>query len=141
MTKRTQLVGCKPVNPVKSVGQNVAILLRKKLVSLKVVKIYEPSDTINMIGVRFELKHNGVRFYTAHLKQLSINSRSAIIDQFEELRLQFRDAERSREGMLIVFDANVHVGDEISGADKCMQRANFQERRFFTNFRLNVFKI
>ena len=110
MTKRTKVEGSKSINPVKSIGQNVAILLRRKLKNIKVVKIYEPSDTVNMIGIRFELKNNGVRLYTAHLKQLSVNSRATITDQFDEIRSQFRDANKSREGMLLVLDANVHVG-------------------------------
>ncbi len=115
MVVRTKLEGTKPINPVKSVGQNVAILLRKKLVNHRVVKIYEPNDTANMMGIRLEMKNNGLRVFTAHLKQLSVNTRSVIQDQFEEIRCQFREANSCQEAMLLAFDANVHLGDAIRG--------------------------
>ena len=80
--------------------------------SQKVVKIYEPNETINMLGVRFEIKNNCVRFFTAHLKQCSVNTRDVIQDQFEEIKSQFKQASVCKEAMLLVFDANVHVGGE-----------------------------
>ena len=63
-----------------------------------------------MIGITFELRNNGVRFYTAHLKQCSVNSKDVIQDQFVEIKSQFRHATESCEAMLMIFDANVHVG-------------------------------
>ena len=112
MTANFKLEGCKVVSPHKSVGQNVAVVLRKKFMNQPVVKIYEPNDTINMLGVRFVINNNNLRFYTAHLKQCSINSRDVIQDQFEEIRSQFRQATSSGEGMMLAFDANVHVGEK-----------------------------
>ena len=107
MTAKIKLDGCKSVTPSKSMGQNVGMLLRKKLMSQNIVKIYEPNDTVNMIGVRLELKNNSLRFFTAHLKQLSKNPKDVIQDQFEEIKKQFREANKSKEGMLLVFDSNV----------------------------------
>ena len=104
-----KLDGCKVITPHKSVGQNVAIFLRKNLCSQPVGMIYEPNDTINMMGVRFEIRKNNIRFYTAHLKQCSVNTCDAIHDQFEEIKCQFRHANESGEAMILVFDANVHV--------------------------------
>ena len=79
------------------------------------MKLYEPNLTINMIGVRIEIQNVGLRFYTAHLKQQSTNSREDISSQFDEIKCQFRSANRGREAMLMIFDANVHVGAEGIG--------------------------
>ena len=49
LTANFKLDGCKVILPHKSIGQNVAILLRRKLLHQPVVKIYEPNETINMI--------------------------------------------------------------------------------------------
>lgn len=110
MTANFKLDGVKVVLPHKSVGQNVAIGLRNKLRNQPVVKIYEPNDTINMIGIRFEMKNNNLRFYTAHMKQCSVNPKEIIQDQFEEIRTQFHQATECGEAMMLVCDANVHVG-------------------------------
>ena len=72
LTATVKIEGCKVIPPDKSVGQNVAIALRKKLRTQAAVKIYEPNETVNMLGVRFEIKNNCMRFFTAHLKQCSI---------------------------------------------------------------------
>lgn len=112
MTANFNLEGCKVITPHKSVGQNVAIVLRNKLRCQPVVKIYEPNETINMIGVRFEMKNNNLRFYTAHLKQCSVNSRDDIQEQFEEIKVQFQQATAGGEAMMLVCDANVHVGNK-----------------------------
>ena len=79
------------------------------------MKIYEPNESVNMMGIRLEIKNNGIRLFTAHLKQLSANPRSVITDQFDEIRSQFKEANKSGEGMLLVFDSNVHVGSGIKG--------------------------
>ena len=76
----------------------------------KVIKLYEPNETINMIGVRLESKFCGIRLYTAHLKQQSSSSRDEIAAQFDEIKNQFRSASLGREPTLMIFDANVHVG-------------------------------
>ena len=52
----------------------------------------------------------GLRIYTAHLKQPSINPRDVIVNQFDEIINQFRSADMGMEPMLMIFDANVHVG-------------------------------
>ena len=76
-----------------------------------------------MLGIRVEIQKNGIRIYTAHLKQMSTNARSDILDQFEEIKVQFRRASDSREAMLMVMDANVHVGEE--GIQKCKDNADW----------------
>ena len=74
------------------------------------MKLYEPNEAANMLGIRVDLVSSSFRVYTAHLKQQSTNSRDEITDQFEEVRRQFQNATCSNEGILMVFDANVHVG-------------------------------
>ena len=116
MTRNIKVDGAKCVTPKKSVGQNVAIILRGAAAGLVPMKLYEPNETINMMGVRLEVaKNNYRRFYTAHMKQLSTNERGAVMDQFEEIKMQFHQAQLSKEGMLLICDANVHVGGGIPG--------------------------
>ena len=111
MTVNVKLKGMKCITAKKSVGQNVAIVLRGSVAGVVPMKLYEPNEVVNMLGVRLEIaKNNFKRFYTAHLKQMSTNDKDTIIDQFEEIRQQFRQAAISGEGMLLVCDANVHVG-------------------------------
>ncbi len=117
MVRKVSLDGCQPICPKESVGQNVAIILAGRMCSLNKMKLYEPNDTINMIGVRIEVRNSGIRLYTAHLKQQSTNCREDILSQFDEIRSQFRSANSGREGMLMIFDANVHVGSE--GVNGC----------------------
>ena len=99
-------------HPKSSVGQNVSIILAGKCCNVKKMKIYEPNDSINMIGVRLEVKNNGIRVYTAHMKQQSTSSRDEIKIQMDEIRNQFRSSNMGCEPMLLVCDANVHVGNE-----------------------------
>ena len=111
MTTNVKLEGLKCITAAKSIGQNVAIVLRKKMNGLPVIKLYEPNDTINMMGIRIETaKNNYQRIYTAHLKQTSTNSKDIIRAQFQEIVNQFRQATMCQEGMVLVCDANVHVG-------------------------------
>ena len=111
MTNNVKLNGMKCITSKKSVGQNVAIILRGSVAGIVPMKLYEPNETINMLGIRLEIaKNNYKRFYTAHMKQLSTNTKDVITDQFEEIKQQFQQASISKEGMLLVFDANVHVG-------------------------------
>ena len=117
MVRKMELKGCESICPKKSVGQNVAVLLTGNVCSYQKMKLYEPNDTINMLGVRFEVGNNGIRLYTAHLKQQSTHTKDEISSQFDEIRNQFRSASIGREGMMILFDANVHVGCE--GIDRC----------------------
>ena len=83
------------------------------MINNKVIKLYEPNDVANMIGIRIELMNTGISVYTAHLKQQSTNSREDIMGQFEEVRKHFKFANSCQEGIIMVFDANVHVGSEI----------------------------
>ena len=117
MTRKVELKGYQCINPKESVGQNVAVLTAGKTCSYDKMKLYEPNGTINMIGVRIEVKGVGIRVYTAHLKQQSTHTQEEISCQFDEIKNQFRSANIGREGMIIVFDANVHVGHE--GINKC----------------------
>ena len=64
-----------------------------------------------MIGTRI----NGVRIYTAHLKQLSAHPREVISIQLDEIRIQFQNGTHYGEGVIMIFDANVHVGNAING--------------------------
>ena len=116
LTRKVCLENYKCINPKNSVGQNVSIILTNYC-NGKQMKLYEPNQTVNMIGVRLEINGTGLRFHTAHLKQLSTNSRDDIRDQFDEMKNQFRSANSGREPMLMVFDANVHVGG--SGIKNC----------------------
>ena len=50
-----------PVPPTKSVGQNVCIILRNKLIDKEIIKMYEPNDTVNLIGIRIEMNGSGLR--------------------------------------------------------------------------------
>ena len=116
MTRKVCLENYYCVNPKASVGQNVCIVLANSCNNEK-MKLYEPNETINMIGVRVVINGMGVRMYTAHMKQQSTNSRDDIRSQFDEIKSQFRSANLGREPMLLVCDANVHVGGE--GIRKC----------------------
>ena len=114
MTKNVSVDYYECINPKESIGQNVCIILAKTWASSKKIKLYEPNETINMIGVRLEIsKKLGLRLYTAHLKQQSTNSREDISCQFDEIRNQFKSANIGREPMLLACDANVHVGGEV----------------------------
>ena len=127
MTRKVDLKGFQCIYPKESVGQNVAIILSPKLSSYNKMKLYEPNDTINMIGIRVEIRNVGVRLYTAHLKQQSTNTREEIDSQFDEIKNQFQSANYGREGMLMVFDANVHVGAE--GISKCSDKQDAGGKR------------
>ena len=111
MVQNVKLDGYQCINPKKSVGQNVSIVLSEKLAGCPKMKLYEPNDSINMIGVRLEINGCGTRIYTAHMKQQSSNSRDDIKAQFDEIKNQFRSANHGREPMLLICDANVHVGN------------------------------
>ena len=111
MTNKVKIPGCRSVTSRKSIGQNVCVILRKEIMNEQMIKLYEPNEIANMIGIRFELMNSGIRIYTAHLKQQSTNTRDEIIEQFEELRKQFKYASACGEGIIMIFDANVHVGD------------------------------
>ena len=113
MIRNVKITGCKCINPIKSVGQNVSIGLRGKCISNRKMKLFEPNESINMMGIRIEINGVGLRIYTAHLKQQSTNSRDDIKVQFDEIKMQFRSAGIGREPMILIFDANVHVGGGI----------------------------
>ena len=113
MTRTIRMKGCRCITSNKSVGQNVCIIVRNKLIDKDIIKMYEPNDTINMIGIRVELLGSGLRVYTAHLKQQSVSTRDEIALQFEEIRKQFHDAMISNEAMIMIFDANVHLGKDV----------------------------
>ena len=116
MTTNVKIEGMKCITPKESVGQNVAMVLRGKVNGLPSLKLYEPNETVDMMGIRLELaKNNFKRIYTAHLKQVSTNSKDDIRDQFHEIINQFKQASLCKEGMLLVCDANVHIGGEIPG--------------------------
>ena len=55
MTTNVKIDGAKCLTAKKSVGQNVAILLRGTAAGLIPMKLYEPNETINMMGVRLEV--------------------------------------------------------------------------------------
>ena len=110
MTRNVSIENWQCINPKNSVGQNVSVLMSGTLSNSKKMKLYEPNETVNMLGVRVEVNGVGLRVYTAHLKQQSTNSRDDIRDQFDEIKNQFRSANDGREPMLFVCDANVHVG-------------------------------
>ena len=113
MTRVVTMDGCRCFTPNKSVGQNVCVVLRNKLIDNDVIKLYEPNETINLLGVRIEMLNSCIRIYTAHLKQQSTSLRDEITAQFDEMKKQFQDATKCNEGMLMIFDANVHVGGEV----------------------------
>ena len=116
MTVNVKMDRMKCITSKKSVGKNVAIVLRNQCAGLVPMRLYEPNDVINMIGIRIETAKNRYqRFFTAHMKQMSTNDRESILNQFEEIKLQFHLADTCKEGMLIVCDANVHVGPAIPG--------------------------
>ena len=118
MISLIQIEDCQCINPKTSVGQNVSIVLSGKCCNNKKMKLYEPNDSINMLGIRLEVNGIGLRIYTAHMKQQSTNSRDDIKVQFDEIRTQFRSANNGREPMLLICDSNVHVGGSvISGCD------------------------
>ena len=116
MTTNVRMQGMKCITAQKSVGQNVAIILRNQLIGVVPMRLYEPNEVINMLGIRLEIaKNNHQRFYTAHMKQMSSNDKESIANQFDEILLQFELANLSQEGMLLICDANVHVGSGIAG--------------------------
>ena len=111
MVCKAKVDGARCITASKSVGQNVCIIVRKTVMNNKIVKLYDPNEIANMIGIRVDMVYNSLRIYTAHLKQQSTNTRDEIKDQFEEVRKQFQNATCSNESIVMVFDANVHVGD------------------------------
>ena len=113
MTCVIKMNNCVCITSNKSIGQNVAIIKRNKTRNIKTIKIYEPNETVNMMGIKLQILNNNIRLYTAHFKQESTNSRDEIANQFYELEEQFRSANLCNEAMLVIFDSNVHVGDEI----------------------------
>ena len=115
MVCKAKVIGCRCITAQKSIGQNVCIVVREKLMHNNIVKLYEPNPTANMLGIRIDLVNASLRIFTAHFKQQSTSSRDDIVNQFEEMRLQFQNATCSNEGMLMVFDANVHLGTSIKG--------------------------
>ena len=118
MTSKVKVPGCRVVTAKKSVGQNVCIILRKQIMNERIIKLYEPNEVANMLGIRVELMNTGIRIFTAHLKQQSTNSREELVDQYEEVRKQFCSANCSEEGIIMIMDANVHVGGSvINGCD------------------------
>ena len=112
MTRKIKIDGCQCITANKSIGQNVCIIVRNNLVNNIMTKLYEPNETVNMIGIRVELLNSSLRIFTAHLKQQSTNTRVDIMEQFEEVRKQFRYANECCEGIIMAFDANVHVGSQ-----------------------------
>ena len=123
MTNTFKIPGCRCITSRKSVGQNVCIILRRDIKNERLIKLYEPNDTANMIGIRIACMNKGIRIYTAHLKQLSTNSRDEIKDQFEEVRNQFNFANSCGEAMIMMFDANVHVGNAV--IDGCPEKQDW----------------
>ena len=114
MTKNVSIDGCQCINPKVSTGQNVSIILVGKCcVGSKKMKLYEPNESVNMLGIRVAVNKTGIRFYTAHLKQQSANSREDIKVQFDEIKNQFRSSNMGCEPMLMICDANVHVGGDV----------------------------
>ena len=113
MIKKVNLDGYQCIYPNKSVGQNVAMIMAKQMCSYNKMKLYEPNETVNMMGIRVDLKNVGIRLYTAHLKQQSTHTKEEISSQFDEIKNQFRSANLGREAMLIIMDANVHVGMRV----------------------------
>lgn len=113
LTKTVNIENCRCFTPIKSIGQNVCILMRNKLLHNKAIKLYEPNEIINLMGIRIEMLNCGVRVFTAHLKQQSTTSQEDVAAQFEEIRIQFQDANKCNEGMIIIFDSNVHVGKTV----------------------------
>ena len=113
MTRTIKIKDCRCFTANKSIGQNVCVIVRNKLIDKKIIKMFEPNELVNMLGIRIELLNTGIRLYTAHLKQQSVCSREDIAAQFEEIRKQFQDASKGNERMLIILDANVHVGKEV----------------------------
>ena len=117
MTRKVSVDGCQCIIPSTSTGQNVAILLANSCTNCEKMKLYDPNETINMLGTRIVVNGVGMRLYTAHLKQQSTTSRDDIRSQFDEIKNQFKSANSGREPMLLACDANVHVGKE--GISKC----------------------
>ena len=113
MTRSVKVSGCRCFTANKSVGQNFCVIVRNKLIDNEIIKLYEPNDTINLIGIRIALMNSGIRLFTAHLKQQSASTRDEIKAQFEEIKKVFQNASNCNEGMLLVLDANVHVGKEV----------------------------
>ena len=126
MTRNIKIKECRCFTSNKSIGQNVCIIVRNSLADRHIIKMYEPNELINMIGIRIELMNTGVRIYTAHLKQQSVYPREDIAAQFEEIRKQFQDANKNKEGMMMIFDANVHVGKE--GIEKVDEKQDWGGR-------------
>ena len=103
MTVNVKMDGMKCITSKKSVGQNVAIVLRNQCAGLVPMRLYELNDVINMIGIRIETAKNRYqRFFTAHMIQMSTNDRESISNLFEEIKLQFHLADTCRECQLCV---------------------------------------
>ena len=113
MKKNVSIDGCQYINPKVSVGQNVNNVNNSVC---KKMKLYEPNESLNMMGIRIQINNIGIRLYTAHMKQQSTTSREDIKIQFDEIKNQFRSANFGHEPMLLICDYNVHVGGiEIDG--------------------------
>ena len=110
MVCKAKINGTRCITASKSVGQNVCIVVRRNVKNNNIVKLYDPNDNANMIGIRIDMVNTSIRIYTAHLKQQSTNTWDEICNQFEEVRKQFQNATSSNESVIMIFDANVHVG-------------------------------
>ena len=113
MTRTVKIEGCRAFTANKSVGQNVSIIIRNRLVDNDIIKMYEPSEVINLIGIRVEMLNVSIRIFTAHLKQQSVCTKEEITAQFNEIKHLFHEATKSNEGMLLMCNANVHVGNKM----------------------------
>ena len=133
MVQKVSLVGCQCITPKSSIGQNVAIVFAGKCCNYNKMKLYEPNETINMIGFRLDLQWYGVRIFTAHLKQQSTSSRDEVSAQFVEIQTQFRCANFGREPMIMIFDANVHVGS--NGIKTCKDQDDWGGRQLMSMIR------
>ena len=76
MTRTFKIDGCRCFQPNKSVGQNVSVVLRNRLIDNDVIKLYEPNETINLLGIRIEMLNSCIRI--SHLKQQSTSQRDEI---------------------------------------------------------------
>ena len=52
MTKTVELNGCRCINPSKSIGQNVNIIIRNTVIDNDIIKLYEPNELVNLMGIR-----------------------------------------------------------------------------------------
>ena len=104
MTKTVKLNGYRCINPSKSIGQNVNIIIRNTVIDNGIIKLHEPNELVNLMCICIELMNSCNRLYTAHLKQQS--ACSILVHSLKRYRRNF---EMHQSVMKVVLKSKIGV--------------------------------